>query len=331
VLGASGITTSGAVDFSYDWTDVDFGPALHAFDIENDGFSLHQINLTATKTFGDGIGLTVNGVFGDDAQLLSPDGGDFDLTQGFLSYSSGAVTVIGGRYTTLAGYEVINPAGNINASRSLLFFFQPLLHTGVRGTVKASDALSFTLGFNNGVAFGKTDNNTDQTIEAQVALTTGPLAVYVTGYTGNEDTGTGPGGSHAVARSDTLDLVTTFTLTDAISLALNADYFGTEDGSGGTAVVRGAAAYANVKFGAFRIAPRVEYIDVDTGGAGAGWIREQTVTLGYAATESLELILEGRNDQIDTGDLGGFAPRDVLVTTPNDDQTTATVKAIYKF
>jgi hypothetical protein len=327
VLGASNIGLSGALDVSYDWDDVDGAPALHAFDVNQQGFSLHQLNVTASKTFSDGIGATANVVIGDDAALYS-GGNQFDLTQGFISYTTGGLTVIGGRFVTLAGYEVINPAGNINASRSLLFFFQPLLHTGVRGTFKVSDMLAFTAGLNNGVQISKVDNNTEQTVEAQVAFTpSSAVAVYLTGYSGNEDTA--PNGG-AVIRSDTLDLVTTFTLSDAVSFALNADYFATEVPAGGTFEVKGAAAYANVKFGAFRIAPRLEYLDVDTGTASSGWIQEQTLTFGYAASSALELLAEVRSDQIDEGDLGSFGPHDVNAVS-NNDQTTATIKAIYKF
>lgn len=329
VLGASGIAAAGVVDFSYDWSDVDGGPVLRSFDVEDDGFSLHQVNLLASKSFDNGFGVTLNPIFGDDAALIGPNGDDFDLTQAFISYGSGPVTLIGGRFTTLAGYEVINPSGNLNASRSLLFFLQPFLHTGVRGTVKASDALSFSLGVNNGVAFGKTDNNTDQTVEAQVALTTGALSLYVTGYTGNEDAAPGPGGG-AVLRSDTVDVVASLALGDAVTVAVNGDYFATEDGAGGTLVTKGVAGYANVKFGAFRIAPRVEYVEFDAN-PGTAWARETTLTFGYACSENLELLAEARNDEVDTGEFGGLPPRDVTDPTPNNDQTTATLKAVFKF
>jgi Putative beta-barrel porin-2, OmpL-like. bbp2 len=51
--------------------------------------------------------------------------------------------VIGGKFVTLAGAEVINPTQNTNFSRSLLFTLaEPLTHTGARAMYALSDALS---------------------------------------------------------------------------------------------------------------------------------------------------------------------------------------------
>ena len=355
VLGASGIAVSGAVDASYDWDDVDGAPAFHAFDVTPEGFALHQVNLTVAKSWESGFGITVNTVFGEDANLIgygdliSPllgaygsNNDDFDLTQAYVSYASGSMTTILGRFVTLAGYEVINPAGNLNASRSLLFFQQPLVHTGVRSTMKAGDALAFTLGLvNSGLGSNKTDNNSDVTVEAQVALTpSSAFGAYLTGYSGNEDaTGFPPYGlgglvgapvGGAIIRTDVVDLVTFFNLSDAVTLALNADYINTEDGAGGQVELKGAAAYANVKFGAFRVAPRVEYLEADQAGGGTGWQREGTLTLGYALADAAELLFEVRQDVVDDGAFV-LPTRDAGDPNPNNDQTTGTIKVIAKF
>lgn len=357
VLGASGIAVSGAVDASYDWDDVDGAPAFHAFDTTPEGFALHQVNLTASKAWESGVGITVNTVFGEDANLIgygdalistipafASNNDDFDLTQAYVSYASGAMTTILGRFVTLAGYEVINPAGNLNASRSLLFFQQPLVHTGLRSTFKAGDALAFTLGLvNSGLGSNKTDNNSDVTVEAQVALTpSSAFGVYLTGYSGNED-GTGvpaygivpplgapaPQGG-AVIRVDVVDLVTFFNLNDAITLALNADYINTEGAAGGTSELKGVAGYANLKFGAFRVAPRVEYLEADQPAGGTGWQREGTLTLGYALADAAELLFEVRQDVVDDGAFA-LPTRDAGDPNPNNDQTTGTIKVIAKF
>jgi hypothetical protein len=357
VLGASGITLSGAVDASYDWDDVDGPPSFHAFDVTPEGFALHQVNVLATKTFDNGVGITLNPVFGDDANLLgygdliSPllgaygsNNDDFDLLQGYVSYAAGPMTTIFGRFTTLAGYEVVNPAGNLNASRSLLFFQQPLAHAGLRSTMKAGDALAFTFGLvNSSFGTNKTDNNSDVTVEAQAAFTpSSAVAVYLTGYTGNEDaTGIPPYGltgiltapvGGAIIRTDIVDLVTSVALGDAVTVALNADYIRTEGATSGSVELKGVAAYANAKFGAFRIAPRVEYIEIDNPGAGegVGWQREGTLTFGYALTEAAELIAEVRQDVVDDG-VFALPTRDAGDPNPNNDQTTATLKAIVKF
>lgn len=338
VLGNSGITTSGTVDVSYDWAkndavystpdDAGDAPYLRAFDTENDGFSLHQVNLTVGKTFADGIGATVNVLMGDDAEVVGGNGDEFDLTQAYLSKTYGNLTVIGGKFVTLAGMEVINSAGNLNASRSLLFANQPLVHEGVRATYKVNDLLAVTLGVNNAqFAVSTTDeNNTDSTIEAQIALTPMKnLSVFLTGYTGNEDPGS-PGPSDANLRSDTVDLVVNFGLSDNIYLGLNADYFNTEGEFGGQDEVHGVAGYAQVKLTPkLRVAVRSEYLDINR----EGYLRENTLTLAHACSDNLELLLEGRHDKA-TGDVSSeiFAP---ISGGPEDDQFTGTIKAILKF
>lgn len=334
---ASGITYSGAVDVSYDFAKND-SVGLRQFDLENDGFVFHQANLTASKSFDGGVSATVNAIAGDDANLVSGDGGtdDFDLTQAFISKSMGNLTVIGGRFVTLAGMEVINPSGNMNASRSLLFFNQPFVHTGVRASYKLSDMLTLTAGLNN-AQFGGTkaagvDNNTDQTIEAQVALT--PMknvSVYLTGYSGNVDNGAP--GADADLRNDTVDLVVNFNLTDAIYLGLNADYFNTEDSAGGHSELNGVAGYVQIKLmPKLRVAARSEYLSFDDGaGSGDFYLRSNTLTLGHACTDNLELLLEGRHDRA-SGDVNSEIFANINgAGGGDDDQYTGTIKAILKF
>lgn len=366
VFGASGITVSGAMDASYDWSANDsVAPALisgftgvpgRVFDTENDGFVLHQVNLSVSKAFAGGIGATANVILGDDANVVSGDlcnfGGesgfgncdDFDLTQAFVSYANGNLGVIGGRFVTLAGMEVINPSGNINASRSFLFAAQPLVHEGVRASYKVNDLLSLSLGLNNaqfantrrvGPIFGPThDNNTDQTLEAQVAVTPMKnLSIYLTGYSGNEDPGV-PGNGDANLRSDTVDLVVNFNLTDAIYLGLNADYFNTEDGSGGHVETKGVAGYAQFKFmPKWRVAARSEYVETEAGpGNGIAAVRENTLTLAHACSDNLEILAEGRHDRaVGSSAFDGNRIFDVIDNGPDNDQYTATLKAILKF
>lgn len=360
VLANSGVTVSGAFDVSYDFSTNDI-VTLQSFGGENDAFVFHQANLSASKDFGNGIGAGLNLILGKDANVVSGDvldGDDFDVTQAYVSKSWGNLSVMGGRFVTLAGMEVINPAGNLNASRSLLFFNQPFVHEGVRASYKVNDLLSVTLGLNNaqfatscgplgfeGGEFGgcsqspvflgslqQRDNNTDTTVEAQVALTPSKaLSAYLTVYSGNEDFGDGDGfGNNANLRSDTVDLVVNFNLTDAIYLGLNADYFNTEGETGGSDEAKGVAGYVGVKLmPKLRVAVRSEYLSIDSSaGDGQDILRSNTLTIGHACSDNLELILEGRHDK-STGGLGEvFFPIDA---GSEDDQYSGTLKAILKF
>lgn len=332
VLDASGVSVSGAVDASYDYSDSDTAALTNRqFDGNANTFSLHQVNLTVSKDFGGGVGATVNTVLGDDVGAITGTAtDDIDVTQGFISYTDGGVTVIGGRFVTLAGYEVINPAGNVNASRSLLFFNQPLVHTGVRSTLKLSDTLAVTLGLNNsGFGTGKTDPNTRKTVEAQLALTpSSAVGIFLTAYHGEGDGG--PAG--VVNNQNTanyVDLVASVALSDMLSVALNADYSTLEDGTG-TQGLAGVAGYVNAKLSPkFRTSLRAEYLELDTGntaGLKNAWLREVTLTGGYAVSSALEMLVEVRHDQSSENNL---TARQTGIAS--DDQTSGTIKAILKF
>ena len=373
VMGNSGITVFGAADMSYDWSKND-AVLGRAFDTENDAFVFHQANLSATKAFEGGFGLGLNAILGKDANVVSGDlldGDDFDLTQAYITKSFGNLTVQAGRYVTLAGMEVINPAGNINASRSLLFTLQPLVHEGVRATYKVNDMLAVTLGLNNaqfatscgpsafalgfdgctqagaggeGGFGGQRDNNTDTTVEAQIALTPSKqLSIFLTGYTGNEDPSGGGEGffDDADIRMDTLDLVVNFNLTEALYMGLNANYFNTEvdgGGEGGHSETKGVAGYVGFNFmPKWRVAARSEYVAFDDGSQGDFIVRENTLTLAHAVSSNFELLVEGRHDRA-TGDrfpdmfanINGDINGDRGFFN-EDDQYTATIKGILKF
>lgn len=342
VLGASGISASGVIDASWDYADVDGGPGGHQFDVSQNAFSLHQVNVLIAKQPAEGVGFVLNPIAGDDAGVINGGSSpDFDMTQAFVQYATGPMTVSLGRFVTLCGMEVINPAGNLNASRSILFYNQPFVHTGVRAAFKLSDAFTLTgslINSANNNAFapfiGKTDNNTSKSVELQAGFApSSAFSTYLTLHTGDEDAQVGQG----TLRADSVDLVVNVTVTDSLYFGLNADYFQQEDGAGGTVDVRGVAGYTNVKFTPkLRLAARAEYLDVDDAAAFFGgnddrdYVREATVTLGYALADNLELLVEGRNDQ--SSEAAAFPVRDaVAFPAGSDDQNTGTIKAIYKF
>jgi len=74
----------------------------------------------------------------------------FDVTQAFLQYAGGPLTLIAGKFVTLQGSEVIWSPTNPNISRSILFGAIPFTTPGVRATWAASDTVSLIAGVNNG-------------------------------------------------------------------------------------------------------------------------------------------------------------------------------------
>lgn len=342
VLGASGVTLDGYISGGYtygfnDGTDgagADLG--LRAFDDNTDSFDLNQAAFTLSKLPAQGAGGLVNVIAGEDAKILNGaygDGGadNINITQAYLQYATGGLTVMGGRFVTLAGAEVINDTANANISRGLLFnLVQPLVHTGVRSAYKTGGT-TWYLGLSNAAftAAGSPDVDTQKTLEIGASFApSSSTSVVVVGYHSPDNNG--------VSDEDTLiDAVLSLQASDSLQLVFNADYRVTDFGGGGDdQKVWGLAAYGNFKLSdANRLSLRLEYADVtDFGGAAGADNDAQTVTLtfGHKVAANLELLGEARYDMIDDEAVGpgGFPDG---ANPLEDSQGTVAVKAIYKF
>ena len=223
VLEASGITTSGYVDMAYSHANRNIeSPNFsdRVFDSQNNSFVLHQVGLQIAKQPKEGFGGLVNVTMGKDAQVIksSPDTSTslFDITQGFLQYASGPLTVIGGKFTTLHGTEVIWSPSNANFSRSILFGAVPFTHTGLRATYAVSDALSVIGGVNNGWD-QLTDQNKGKTLELGVTATPiKPLSLAASYYGGQEFSGT----TGTNGRRDSINFVGSYTVMEPLSVGI---------------------------------------------------------------------------------------------------------------
>src|SRR5438093_1347524 len=118
VLEASGITTSGYIDAGYNYANRNIegtnvavaGVNTRVFDQQNNSFVLHQVGLTMAKQPKEGFGGLVNLTVGKDAQVIHsfPENNPFvtpatvgtsmfDVTQAYVQYAGGPITVIGGK------------------------------------------------------------------------------------------------------------------------------------------------------------------------------------------------------------------------------------------
>jgi hypothetical protein len=138
------------------------------FDDLNQQVQFHNFNLQVA--YNGPIGGKVEAIFGDDANVTNSwpksqldgapslngtgtvlSGPSIDLTQAYLSLTSGQFTGIVGRFETLAGAEVIESPSDLNFSRSILFGFAvPFTHTGGRLTWAMNSNISFVAGLNKG-------------------------------------------------------------------------------------------------------------------------------------------------------------------------------------
>lgn len=339
-----GLEFSGYVDASYNRLSgsnaFTSGTANRVFDLRERGAALQQVAATLAMQPKQGFGFLLNAMGGRDADVVNAYGlglgrkDRIDLTQAFGQYATGPLTVIAGKYVTMAGAEVIKTTANPNFSRSILFGYAiPFSHTGVRATYAVDDALSLMAGVNNGWDAFK-DTNSAKTLE--LGMTYVPSKAYSLGaqaYSGKERVGgltnTGPEGMRNL-----IDLVGTFNATEQLTFIVNYDY-GTQKnatlaaGNTGTAKWSGIAGYANYQInGQWRMSGRVEYFDDKEGyrtGVAQKW-KEATLTVGYLPIKALELRAEIRAD---SSNVASFV--DSSGTGSSKSQRSLGLQAIYSF
>ncbi|MEO8004078.1 MAG: outer membrane beta-barrel protein [Betaproteobacteria bacterium] len=329
ILESSGITMNGYIDATYSHANKE--PIDRAFDNKKNSFLLNQVGLTIAKQPKEGFGGLVNVVAGQDAKIINAADGNgdstFNLTQAFIQYATGDFVIMGGKMLTLQGTEVINPTQDVNISRSLLFFGEPVTHTGVRGTYTVNEMVSLTAGLNNGISSSASDNNTMKTIELGATFTPiKPLVISVSDLNGKE----GPTGTEDTRNS--FNAIVSYTPIDP--LTLGAEYLRVSQKVPGaeTQKYSGIAGYASYMFmPKLRGTVRAEWVKDNDGiflnqGVTDNKIKELTLTLSYLATDSFELRGEVRGDRSDkevfTDSSGGSLSKSL---------TTFAVEGIYKF
>ena len=341
VLKASGISANGYVDFGSTINNrgTNAFAGIGGLQGATDGaFRLNQVGLAVTTGTSEGFNGTLDLLAGMDAQAIAADGtGDIKLKQAYVSYGNGGFTVMGGRFITLAGTEVINSSQNANATRSLLFsFVQPAQHTGVRTSYAFGKVVTLTAGLVNsatGAAPAANDNNHNKSYEAQVAVT--PFDGFnnaVTVYVGNE----APSGT-ATNNPLLVDLVSSLQVTKAISLGLNYDH--QRNGTAGQQI-NGLAGYASLQIcDALRLGGRAEFVKQTNNAAGTLGTnvnnQEYTFTTDYAVSKNFNVLSDLRWDK-QTGNTAGTP----ATPTPfgngtgvngGNALTSLTIKGIYRF
>ena len=337
LLTGWGLTTSGEFAASYYHSNGYPGSTWRGFDQDHDSFQLDEAGLQIGYQPKQGIGGYVDVIAGTDAQILSLNeggsGNSVDVRQAYLQYATGPLTIIAGKYVTMAGAEVINPSLNTNFSRSLLFWeLEPLDHTGIRATYAATDTLSISVGVNNGWNYTDLSTSGSKTGEFNATWTPNKIvSVAVTGYFGKDNV------LFDGQELSLIDVVATYNATSALTLILNADFKQTSgDGNLGTDAtthINGFAGYANYAISdAFRVSVRGEYLSY----LNAGHAIEGTLTLGYTPVKNFEVRAEVRYDKLSDGlvNAGGFYVR---ANPGADDEIDANnnsefaLQGVYKF
>ncbi|HEY7929200.1 MAG TPA: outer membrane beta-barrel protein [Steroidobacteraceae bacterium] len=336
ILMSSGITASGYVDATFSAFGYSGSQLIDGAQVSHSGgydsFNFQQAGLTLAYQPASGFGALINPVvtpYGSvyvnndapDADYYlhtpgySPGSPTVTIFQGYAQYVRGPWTVIAGKFGTLAGAEVYAPAGDSNVTRSILFTFEPLTHTGVRATFAANSKLSFIIGVNNGW-FNAGDENSygaSKTLEAGVALNpTKTLTWTLQDYYGSD---LNAYGTHSGL--EFFDTVLTWTAASQLTLIGSLDYGNVASAAASpSANWWGVAGYLNYQLTPkWRVSLRGEYLDdkdgylteVPAAGsllvAGSGLyapgeeeLKEVTLTFGWDPVSHLELRIEGRYD-----------------------------------
>ena len=334
VLTSSGITASGYVAASYYHSNG--YSTYHQFDNKHDSFQLDQASVTIAFQPKQGFGALVDIAAGEDMKILNAAEGSnpntFDVVQGFVQYAGGPLTIIAGKYVTLAGAEVIAPTGNTNFSRSLLFYAEPLTHTGIRATFAAGDTLNLTAGVNNGWNYSSLSTSGSKTAELGIGWTPNKVfSLTAQAYVGKDPS--------FDAQRTLIDAVATYNATDALTFILSYDWGKQQQHVSGDPDLDwdGVAFYTNYAINdQWRLSLRLEYLD-DKDGFVSGLIgtpqklKEGTLTFGYDPVKSFELRIEARYDKSDKSTFVRTLTEDENVNPFADSQTGFALQGVYKF
>lgn len=335
LLADSGITASGYVAASYYHSSG--GNTYHQFDTRHDAFQLDQAGLTLAYQPTQGFGALVDVVGGTDAEILNAaqsatasSNNPVALLQDYLQYVHGKWTVQAGTFTTLAGAEDFAPTLDTNITRSLLYYAEPMTHTGVRVTYALDSAVSLIAGVNNGWNYTSFSSGS-KTVELGIDLTPSQaFSLSAQSYIGNDPVD--------LTRRTLIDTVATYNATAALSFVLNYDW-GKQDPSAVTAGGEwsGVAAYVNYRLDSrWRVSVRGEALD-DRNGFISGTpqtLTEGTVTLGYDPARDFELRIEGRYDGSNRRSFTythTLASTGASVTQYASHQTEVALQGVYSF
>jgi hypothetical protein len=207
------------------------------FDTSGNSFSLNTFLLQIAKPVGDSdhYGFTVRLRTGQDASSLTTTSQLF-VQEAYATYAATSkLSIIGGKFVTMEGFEGADTVNNPNFSEGLLFFAaEPITHTGVKANYTFNSIVNATLGVVNGWDAlpgnqGAPDINTGKTIIWQVATTpTKQTSWSFEGTYGKEQ----PYPSHSQRLS--LDTVAGYNPTDKLSLNVQGNWGEDTNYAGGT-------------------------------------------------------------------------------------------------
>jgi hypothetical protein len=311
-----GITLSGYVDTYYAYNfnhpatpcrvvnGVTVFNCLRAFDVARSSFSLNLAALALEKVpTGDSRGgFRIDLGYGSGAELIAGAESSRptlsqNVLQAYASYlaaADGRLQFDVGKFVTPAGIERIDPAGNWNASRSLLFALAiPRDHVGLRAVYTPNGTITMTGLLSNGWS-DVAENAGAKLVGALVSVRPARRLTLTETYLGGPETSIGTEGWRELS-----DTAVVGRLTSRLALAFNAD-LGNDRRTRQS--WQGAAAYMRYQTRDwFAITSRIESLrDHDGFMTGVSQdLQEATVTAEFRPAPASVLRLEYRIDVAD--------------------------------
>lgn len=246
------LVVTGSVDtyYKYDFSGHNNIPTSFASD--QNSFSIGMVDLALKKKVGKAsfVGEVSFGPRNDQSLPVPAN----HIQNLYVSYDlTSQLSVTGGYMSTFIGYEVISPTGNFNYSTSYLFTNGPFQNAGVKFTYAFSDKVSLAAGLYNDLWNVYSAASKINTFGAQL------MVAPAKGWTAYVNLVTGP------ASGTEVDLTTTYQITDAFKLGLNAADF-TAPGTTNKGGFTGAALYPQLAVSsAVTLGLRGEYFKTKTG------------------------------------------------------------------
>ncbi len=330
------IHAMGMFDYNYNFNNPGDTP-LSTFNFKNNTFDVRQASLFFERLREDenwGFNLVLD--FGTTAEAIASRWGgsnsrgtstnlcgnsgscEVEIREAWGTYKlpfglpgADKISVKGGKFITLLGYEIIPTynAFNDNISTSYLFGYSiPFTHTGVLFNIPIIDMVSLDLGVVNGWDKVK-DNNSGKTLLGGLSIAPlDNLSSYIAWTVGSENNPTSAGGAGAGSLRSVVTANVAYQPIELLGFALDGtwanDSNAVPNGSGtGTSSANwyGLAAYATVNVTPeLKFALRAEWFD-DPDGTQTGFARttywELTPTVSYALTDHVTVRAEYRHDE----------------------------------
>jgi hypothetical protein len=283
---------------------------------QDESFNIDLVQLGVSGARGK-VGYSAKVDYGDLARRAGDSAdGDIALQEAYLAYDGDGVGARIGRFATPIGYEVLEPWGNAQASRSWAWLAQPINHDGLAFSGTA-DVIDVMIGVVNNFTVADQDilaNDADDEKGVIVSLDAGvseTFNLYVSGiYTEEQDT-------VDIGAVDVI-IAGNLPVSDSGLRYAIEGYYRRDNPDGASAdKLWSVAAYLSHRLGGpFTLSSRIEYCDDE------GIVLPDTNVLSLTPTLSVELVdgvdfrVEYRFDKSDD---------DVFLDDSSDDDTIHTL------